>query len=107
MTENRRAQEELRIAAVAFESREGIMITDEKQVILRVNRAFTEITGYDEADVCGEELDMAVGMEIERGRIASRNDVSGSLEAQGHRIKRSGQELHLGRMPAGLPNAAA
>ncbi len=54
VTENRRAQEELRIAAVAFESREGIMITDEKQVILRVNRAFTEITGYDEADACGK-----------------------------------------------------
>ena len=38
-----------------------------------------------------EELDMAVGMEIERGRIASRNDVLAWLEAQGHRIKRKGK----------------
>ena len=38
-----------------------------------------------------EELDMAVDMEIERGRIASRNDVLAWLEAQGHRIKRKGK----------------
>ncbi|WP_262983294.1 hypothetical protein [Paracoccus mutanolyticus] len=37
------------------------------------------------------ELDMAVGMEIERGRIASRDDVLAWLEAQGHRIKRKGK----------------
>ena len=53
VTERRRSQKELRIAAVAFQSREGIMITDANQVILRVNRAFTEITGYEECEAIG------------------------------------------------------
>jgi diguanylate cyclase (GGDEF)-like protein/PAS domain S-box-containing protein len=36
---------DLRIAATAFESQEGISITDAEGIILRVNRAFTRITG--------------------------------------------------------------
>ena len=48
------AEEELRIAATAFQSQEGILVTDEKSVILRVNRAFTTITGYTAEDVIGK-----------------------------------------------------
>lgn len=48
------AEAELRIAATAFESHEGMMVTDANSVILRVNRAFTEITGYTEDEVVGE-----------------------------------------------------
>jgi len=44
--ERKVAEAELRIAAAAFETQEGIMITDANRVILRVNRAFSEITGY-------------------------------------------------------------
>jgi diguanylate cyclase (GGDEF)-like protein/PAS domain S-box-containing protein len=54
ITQRKRVQENLQIAAVAFESREGIMITDPDQRILRVNRSFTEITGYDANDVKGK-----------------------------------------------------
>ena len=46
MTERRAADEQLRIAATAFEQQEGIVVTDPQGVILRVNRAFTEITGF-------------------------------------------------------------
>ncbi len=46
ITERKRAEAELRIAATAFESQEGMMITDARGVILRVNQAFTRITGY-------------------------------------------------------------
>ncbi|AEP29065.1 EAL domain-containing protein [Brumicola nitratireducens] len=46
-------QKELSIAASAFESQEGIYVTDENQIILRVNTAFSEITGYTHADVFG------------------------------------------------------
>ena len=46
-------QNELSIAASAFESQEGIYVTDENQIILRVNTAFTEITGYALEDVIG------------------------------------------------------
>ncbi len=45
---------ELRIAATAFESQEGMFVTDENGVILRINTAFTEITGYTAADVVGK-----------------------------------------------------
>ena len=46
-------ESELRIAAATFESQEGILITDAAGTILRVNRAFTRITGYQETDVVG------------------------------------------------------
>ena len=46
ITERKQAEAELRIAATAFESQEGMMITDADGVILRVNQAFTENTGY-------------------------------------------------------------
>jgi len=49
-----KADEQLRIAATAFEAQEGIIITDARQSILRVNRAFTEITGFTHEDVAGD-----------------------------------------------------
>jgi diguanylate cyclase (GGDEF)-like protein/PAS domain S-box-containing protein len=54
VTERRRAQEELRIAAIAFESQEGMIVTDAKGVILRVNRAFNRLTGYTAAEAIGK-----------------------------------------------------
>lgn len=54
ITERRQAEEELRVAATAFEAREGMMITDPSGIILRVNKAFSEITGYSAEDVIGE-----------------------------------------------------
>lgn len=45
---------DLRIAAAAFESQEGIMVTDANGEILRVNRAFTDITGYSAEEVIGK-----------------------------------------------------
>jgi diguanylate cyclase (GGDEF)-like protein/PAS domain S-box-containing protein len=47
------AHENLRIAAIAFESQEGIFVTDTRGIILRVNSAFTEITGYSAAEAIG------------------------------------------------------
>ena len=52
-TEARRAEQNLRIAATAFESLEGMTITDARGVILRVNKAFTEITGYSAEEAVG------------------------------------------------------
>lgn len=48
------AEKSLRQAARVFESTaEGVIITDKESRILAVNRAFTEITGYTEAEVLG------------------------------------------------------
>lgn len=46
ITQLKSAQADLRIAAIAFESLGGIIITDDDERILRVNAAFTRITGY-------------------------------------------------------------
>ncbi|MDO8248458.1 MAG: EAL domain-containing protein [Rhodoferax sp.] len=54
ITERKQSEEALRIAATAFESQEGIMVTDAASVILRVNRAFTEITGYSAEEAVGQ-----------------------------------------------------
>ncbi len=45
---------ELSITAVTFESREGVMVTDANNKILKVNRSFTEITGYTNAEAIGK-----------------------------------------------------
>jgi len=54
LRESRKLNAELRIAASAFESEEGVMVTDASNVILRVNRAFTVITGYSAEDAIGK-----------------------------------------------------
>ncbi|TRX02656.1 EAL domain-containing protein [Candidatus Methylobacter oryzae] len=53
VTEQKQAEAELRIAATAFESQEGMSITDADQMILKVNKAFTRITGYGPEEVIG------------------------------------------------------
>ncbi len=54
ITERKRADDSLRIAATAFESQECLMITDANSVILRVNHAFTETTGYSSEEIVGQ-----------------------------------------------------
>jgi len=46
--------EKLKIAAVAFEIQNGMVLTDKYQRILEVNKAFSTITGYSKEDVMGE-----------------------------------------------------
>lgn len=48
------SEAELRIAATAFESQTAMLITDANQVIMRINRAFAENTGYQAADIIGK-----------------------------------------------------
>jgi|GEM_PF-5095328 len=50
----KQVEHDLRIAAATFQTQEGIMITDVKSVILNVNNAFTQITGYSLEDVIGQ-----------------------------------------------------
>ncbi|MCK5912798.1 MAG: EAL domain-containing protein, partial [Desulfuromusa sp.] len=55
ITEKHEQDAKLRLSAAVFESTiEGIVITDADGVILAINQAFSEITGYTEADVLGE-----------------------------------------------------
>ncbi|MFZ6747520.1 EAL domain-containing protein [Undibacterium sp. Ren11W] len=54
ITKRKDVELELRIAAIAFESQQGMFVTDAAWSILRVNQAFTEITGYSAEDVFGQ-----------------------------------------------------
>jgi len=45
---------QLRIAATAFETQEGMMITDANYVILKANQAISEITGYPAEELIGQ-----------------------------------------------------
>ncbi len=53
LSERRQAEEEQRIAAMAFESQEAMMVTDAEGRMLRVNRAFTKLTGYGPEEAIG------------------------------------------------------
>jgi len=46
--------EQLHLTAVAFETQEAILITDANEKVLKVNEAFSRITGYNEADIVGK-----------------------------------------------------
>lgn len=46
--------EQLHLSAVAFETQEAILITDAKEKIVKVNEAFSRITGYSDHEVIGQ-----------------------------------------------------
>ncbi len=55
--DNLQREEELKLAATVFDSsREIIVITDANTNIISVNRAFSEISGYDSAEVIGQNI---------------------------------------------------
>ena len=54
ISKQKEIEAELRIAATAFESQEGMMITDVNGVIIRVNHAFSKISGYSPEEVVGK-----------------------------------------------------
>lgn len=58
ITERKRVETELRIAATAFESQEAMVITDANNVILRINAAFCQITGYSAEEAIGKKINL-------------------------------------------------
>lgn len=80
ITKRKRLESELRIAAVAFECREGIVVMDADLRILRVNQAFTLITGYTQAEVQGQTIAI----------LGSERYPASFYEAAWHEAKRNG-----------------
>jgi PAS domain S-box-containing protein len=70
ITERRAAREWLRIAAVAFESQDGLAITDERCVMLRVNPALCALTGHADDELVGQDVALLMA--------DSRNAVTGA-----------------------------
>lgn len=54
ITKAKHAEQQLRLAATTFESQEGMVVTDAQEVILKVNQAFTHISGYAAEEVIGK-----------------------------------------------------
>jgi len=54
ITERQLAEQQLRIAAIAFQSQEAITVTDSRAIILDVNRSFTSMTGYTAEEAIGQ-----------------------------------------------------
>ncbi|MGZ5052874.1 MAG: bacteriohemerythrin [Methylobacter sp.] len=53
--ERKQAEQQLSIAAIAFESQEGMLVTDAQKIILQVNQAFVDITGFAANEVIGRK----------------------------------------------------
>ncbi|MBN8476571.1 PAS domain S-box protein [Sulfuritalea sp.] len=53
VTDRKLAETQLRIAATAFETHVAMIVTDDCGVILKANRAFSELTGYAAEEVVG------------------------------------------------------
>ena len=54
----KRNEQELSIAAIAFNSYAGIVVTDSNTLIVRVNDAYTKTTGYSFDEIKGKELEI-------------------------------------------------
>lgn len=54
ITKQKQDEVDLRIAATAFELQDAMLVTDANNVILKVNQAFTRITGYSAEEVIGK-----------------------------------------------------
>lgn len=57
--------QDMRLSAVAFETNEGLLVTDTELTIVRVNQAFNRITGYRQDEVLGRKLsELLPGIEL-------------------------------------------
>ncbi|HVK53457.1 MAG TPA: PAS domain S-box protein [Burkholderiales bacterium] len=58
ITERRKAERELRLAAMVYQALgEAIMVIDADNKIIAINPAFTNLTGYTEADIIGQSTE--------------------------------------------------
>jgi len=65
ITEQKNAEAELRLAASAFDAREGIFFTDKESRIIRANAAILRMTGYAREEIIGENPDQLIQLELQ------------------------------------------
>ncbi|NOS96767.1 MAG: diguanylate cyclase, partial [Methylotenera sp.] len=58
ISERKKSETELKIAATAFDAQESMMVMDANHLILRVNQSFIKMTGYNAAEVIGRHASM-------------------------------------------------
>ncbi len=94
ITERHREEEQSRITATAFEAQEGIVIANAERVILRVNRAFTQITGYTSEDAVGQALGLlqpSWANSEDRRKFIDEINRTGSWAGEMHNRRKSGE----------------
>ena len=80
ITEQRMLQQQQRIAAIAFESLDGMVITDAQGLILKVNRAFISMSGYSDKEIVGQTRDI---LNSERHPTSFFVEIRKNLKQQG------------------------
>ncbi|KAB2919181.1 MAG: EAL domain-containing protein [Dechloromonas sp.] len=70
----------MRVAAIAFETQEGMVVTDAQSRILRVNEAFTRVTGYSAEEAVGKTPAL---LKSGRHDDSFYQDMWNTLQAQG------------------------
>ncbi len=63
ITIRKNSEEELRIASVAFQSGDGMIVTDHQGIILRVNSAFEKTSGYPAEELVGKNTSIFKSVE--------------------------------------------
>lgn len=58
ISDRKRVETDIRIAATAFESQEGMVVTDADTIILKINHSFTRITGYAAEEAIGRKMNL-------------------------------------------------
>ncbi len=98
ITAHKHAEKALRIAAAAFESHEGMVVTDASDVILCVNQAFTHMTGYSAAEAIGQKMNFLnsgrqnEGFYLEMWRTVQRE---GTWQGEiWDRVKKGGERIY-------------
>ena len=101
---------ELRIAAAAFESQEGIFVTDAQWVILKVNRAFTSMTGYSSQEAIGQLPQALLSANVQDPILyelmARRLESAGSWQGEVWDRRKSGEVFPIWLMLTALRDAA-
>jgi diguanylate cyclase (GGDEF)-like protein/PAS domain S-box-containing protein len=81
LSDRKRAETELRVAATAFEVQEGMMVTNANHCILRINQALSQITGYSPKEVIGVKPNLFKSERHDRDFFVNLNS---QLARQGH-----------------------
>ena len=101
---------ELRIAAAAFESQEGIFVTDAQWAILKVNRAFTSMTGYSSQEAIGQLPQALLSANVQDPILyelmARRLESAGSWQGEVWDRRKSGEVFPIWLMLTALRDAA-
>ena len=94
VTERKRAEEAQRIAATTFESLQGMIVTDAQRIVLRVNKAFTDITGYSPEEAVGRTPRLLISGRQDANFYAAMNEslaLEGSWKGELLNRRKSGE----------------